>query len=512
MPYEFEEVSPSAAALTESLRGIGYSMPAAIADLIDNSISAEAKSVWLRFDWRSGEPTISVLDDGHGMDATELVDAMRLGSRSPLERRQPTDLGRFGLGLKTAAFSQCRCLTVATCRLAGKTEIRRWDLDHLSRAPTSWHLLKGPGPGSEQLISPLADLPHGTLVLLEKLDRLGEGVSDETLSERAFLEAIDLVEQHLAMVFHRFLEGPSPRLRIFINGRDEPQQVKPWDPFLLDHPATIRRPVERIATASGMVEVQGFVLPHKDWLAGEKSDRGAGPGGWTAQQGFYVYRNRRMIVAGSWLGLGSPRRWTKEEAHKLARLRIDIGNGADQEWKIDIRKSIARVPYQLRPRLRALGEDARQLARQVFVHRGSYGARPPEPDVSRVWMASQNKSGVVYRIDRRHPAVRQVLEFDGKDGTVAESMLRVIEETVPVQRIWLDTTEKGEPAETCFSGSEVSDVQAVLAVIYRSLRTRTGLDAASARSRLMFTEPFNCFPSLVAALPDEPDPPSGVGK
>ena len=438
------------------------------------------------------------------MNDLELLEAMRLGGRSPASARAPGDLGRFGLGLKTASFSQCRRLTVATRRNGQNIEVRRWDLDHVTSAARDWHLLKGSAAGSEHLLASVEGTPSGTLILWEMLDRLTGGDLGDEFSERVFLEAIDRVEEHLAMVFHRFLEGALPALRLFVNGTDEHHRVKPWDPFMPDHPATIRRPVERIPTRAGIVEVQGFVLPHKDWLTPEANELAGGPSGWTAQQGFYVYRNRRMLVSGSWLGLGSAKRWTKEEAHKLARLRLDISNAADEDWNIDIKKSVARPPQYLRARLLALAADARQMARQVFAHRGSYGARPPEPEVKRAWVAIEKKGGVQYRIDRDHPAIRHACELAGMESPTIEAMLRVIEETVPVQKIWLDTTEKGELLAGSFASGQVAEIEQVLAIVYRNLRNRVGLSATIARAQLLQTEPFNCFPELVSALPDEP--------
>jgi len=308
---------PKASAMLEALRGMGYSLGAALADIIDNSISAQAEKVRIDFIWNGQDTAIRILDDGQGMTADELESAMILGGRNPLDDRSQEDLGRFGLGLKTASFSQCRRLTVAS-RKHGVTSVRRWDLDFIaSSTDQGWHLLDFPASGSSDLLTPLERQDDGTLVLWECLDR----VVTPGFTDKDFLEQTDLVEQHLAMVFHRFLDSPNARLRLFINGEEAYQQIKPWDPFLSSHPATISTPSEVIGQG---VRVKGFILPHKDRLKKKELDDGAGPRGWVAQQGFYVYRNERLLVAGSWLGLGQGRAWTKEEAHKLARIRLDL--------------------------------------------------------------------------------------------------------------------------------------------------------------------------------------------
>ncbi len=493
----FEVVPPSANALIEALRGVGYSLSTAAADLIDNSISAGAQNVWLNFNYAGKDSTISLLDDGSGMVPAELVRAMTLGARNPTERRDANDLGRFGLGLKTASFSQCRRLTVAS-RCSGTTAVRVWDLDHIART-NDWQLLIGPGAGSVEHLTRLEAMPSGTLVLLEKLDRIVEGVPSGR-SQDAFLALIDRVEDHLAMVFHRFLEGPSPDLRLFINGTSPSARIKPWDPFLADSVTTVATPQEHIATARGMVGLRGFVLPHKDFLSAAEFISGGGPDGWVAQQGFYVYRNRRMLLAGGWLGLGEERAWTREEPFKLARLRLDIPNTADDEWKIDIKKSTARPPPELRPRLKALASHVRHQARQVFAHRGFYGRMPVVTDFQHAWLSVTTGSAAAYRISRSHPAVRRLLDVTASDPGAVEAALRVIEETVPVQRIWLDTVEKGEVRNANFALSPSPEIMEVLSGMYLHLTTRVGLSPEAAKNQLLSSEPFQNFPEAIASL------------
>lgn len=488
---------PDAAAMVEALRGVGYSLPTALADLIDNSIAARARNVWLDFHWDGRTSWIRIADDGEGMDDEELFNAMRLGAINPLDTRVEGDLGRFGMGLKTASFSQCRRVTVISNKGPGNA-VRRWDLDHIAKN-RDWHLLTSCAPGSDVLFErPYAET--GTVVLWELLDRVpGPYAPTPQQGADTFLEAQDRVENHLSMVFHRYLEGAQPDLKIHING----DQIKPWDPFLSAHPATTPRGRERIKTDFGIVRVSGFILPHKDRLQESEWVAGGGPEGWTAQQGFYVYRNRRLLVAGSWLGLGSGRAWTKEEAHKLARLQLDIQNTADAEWKIDIKKSTAKPPAELRPRLRALADDVRNEARRVFAHRGNYGASPADPKVVRAWKSIDASGTVKYRIDRQHPTVKEVIARSGDNAVMVEAMLRVIEETVPVQKIWLDTVEKGEVQQGSFEGKPSKEVANLLSILYADMRTRVGLGAKQAKAQLLRTEPFNRFPGLIEALPEE---------
>ncbi len=486
-------VPPRASALIETLRGLGYTTASAIADLVDNSIAAHATKVRVLFSWNGPASTIAVLDDGAGMDDDELERALRLGDRSPLDPRAPNDLGRFGIGLKTASFSQCRRLTVAASK-GGATHCLRWDLDVLAASSDGgWHLLEGAAPGSGHILDHLCSA--GTLVVWEILDR----IITPGAREQDFLDVIDTIEQHLAMVFHRYLEGPNPRLRLMINDRP----ILPWNPFLNNHSATWSSPSERLLTNSGTVEVQCYVLPHKDRLTVQEHTAAAGPDGWTAQQGFYVYRNERLLVAGNWLGLGQGKPWTKEEAHRLARIRLDIPNTADADWKIDIRKATAKPPITIRARLTRLAEDTRERARRVFAHRGQVVPVAGAGPVATAWRSEHTREGIRYRIDTTHPAIAAVLDDSGDLKSQVTMMLRVIEETIPVQRIWLDTTEQKETPPTRFAGTPSDEVLEVLRVLYRNLITRKGLSPSLARARLLRTDPFHQYADLVLSLPDD---------
>jgi hypothetical protein len=481
--------------MVEALRGLGYSTPTAIADVIDNSIAASATTITVTFAWNHGDSSIVIIDDGVGMSDAELDRAMRLGDRNPLTERAAGDLGRFGLGLKTASFSQCRRLTVAS-RKDGELSCLRWDLDVLAEGDGSgWYLLEGADPRSAAYESTSDGLTRGTLVLWEAVDR----IVTPGFREQNFLDLIDEVERHLSMVFHRFLAGPRPRIRIVLNGRT----ISSWNPFLSEHESTWSSPIDRIPSPGGSVEVQCHVLPHKDRLAPKVYESAAGPHGWTAQQGFYVYRNERLLVAGSWLGLGRGRAWTKEEAHKLARIRLDFPNSADFAWKIDVRKATARPPVEIRDRLVRLAEDARERARRVFAYRGGPSPGQNNP-VAQAWRAEHLKEGIRYRIDRSHEAVRAVLDAAGPLSVGIEGMLQIVESTVPVQRIWLDTVEAQEGPKNGFTADLPAEVSVVLAAMYRNLVLRRGVAPALARQQLLRTEPFQQYPELVHSLPDDP--------
>ena len=251
----FDLVAPRADVLMESLRATGYSLPDAVSDLIDNSIAAGARNIWLKFHWAGSGSWASVMDDGQGMSEQELVKAMRIGSQSPMEDRESSDLGRYGLGMKTASISQARSLTVASRHDREQPiRARRWDLDHLAKTG-DWQLLIVPPENVPEVESSgLNRLDRGTVVLWNGLDKLvGSSSAGDTRARSQFYEAVNDVESHVAMVFHRFMAGPLS-VSIHINGHP----ITPWDPFLADQAATQRMPSESMETLNGKVVVTPF--------------------------------------------------------------------------------------------------------------------------------------------------------------------------------------------------------------------------------------------------------------
>ncbi|WP_419729202.1 ATP-binding protein [Lichenicola sp.] len=485
-------VSPSAAALIGSLRGIGYSLKTAIADLIDNSITAGAAVVEVTFEWGGGVPRISILDNGRGMTDSELELAMRFGGAGPHQIRDAADLGRFGLGLKTASLSQCRRLTVASLQ-AGRCSVLRWDLDYIRDVSDAWELLEGAAPGSEACLKALSSRPAGTLVIWELVDF---GRRDDVIGHPGFLEGIGALEKHLALVFHRFLNGDARQLTIRLNG----QKVVAWDPFLENHPSTRRRPEQALGSGTERVMVRGFTLPHRDRFRDEGEYLAAGgPAGWNAQQGFYIYRNKRLLAGGGWLGLGGSRVWTREESSRLGRIRVDIPNTVDQDWNIDVKKSVARPPASLRQRLSMIAEDIRSNAREVFVHRGSYGPRSKSEEIERIWEPAKTSDRVGYRIRRTHPAVVAATPTDAAERAAFNSLLTLTERTVPVDRIWLDVTEKPGSIQA----NQISGIDPDLAEAARGLGAmlmRKGLSKTAAAEKVSRLDPYDTIPGFAEML------------
>lgn len=497
----YEIAEPKAEALIESLRSVGYSLQTAIADIIDNSIAASAGNIWVQFHWSGKYSHISIVDDGCGMSENQLTNAMRPGSRSPLEERDPDDLGRFGLGLKTASFSQCRKLSVLSKLSGNGVAEREWDLDYVVDK-NQWRLLKQVTGERGRYAEILSPMKQGTVVLWQSLDRV-TGTSDRNslTSQTVFNKQIDDVREHLGMIFHRFLEGSNPRLKIWLNGTEKHHLVQPWDPFLEGHDCTSRKPGDKVDFGNSIVSIRGYVLPHKDKLSEPDYKAAAGPSGWNAQQGFYIYRNDRMLVSGGWLKLGRPRAWAKEEHHKLARLCVDIPNKLDSEWALDVKKSTATPPVRIREKLTRLAESVRADAKRVFAHRGEYGPRGSsnQVELERPWKRTIRNGHTTYKIDRKHVLVNSMLREMGKQQPELEALLRIIEETVPVQQIWLDTADNESEHSIPYDGVDQDVVFADLRRLYECL-SASNVPHNETVQKLRSMEPFNRYPELISKL------------
>lgn len=359
------EVIPSARRLIGSLRDIGYDLPVAVADLVDNSIAAGATTIQLDMCFEGADSWIRLSDDGSGMSEGALVEAFRFGTRRYYDA---DELGKFGLGLKAASLSQCKRLTVASrSTLRGRTRAARWDLDHIE-STDRWEVIRLRARDCVLATMPLRGTT-GTVVLWERLDRILRFKSHR--GQRALHEFTGLekeIEEHLAMVFHRFLAREARRrlpLTIFINGRP----ILPWDPFARHESNTRALSEQRLALIDGSaahrVVVRPFVLPSGARFSTPTAHRvAAGPQHWNRQQGFYFYRNDRMIQGGGWNRLR-----TSDEHTKLARISVDFSASADQLFELNVSKTQVRVPTSLRAELATIASSVARIAQDAY--RGS---------------------------------------------------------------------------------------------------------------------------------------------
>lgn len=434
-----QECVPFAPSLIESMRSLGYSFPSAIADLLDNSISARAKKITIVAE-PNFNPSLVIFDDGCGMNQNELYEAMRYGSSNPLEERKEDDLGRFGLGLKSASLSQCRKLVVIS-KKEGQVCGYSWDLDYVMEKQ-SW-MLKGFSdeeiykyPHSELL----NDVEHGTYIYLSEFDRIKEGT--ENISE-TFNKCLNDMINHLALVFHRYIDEG---LKIVVNG----VEIESRDPFLLSHSATQRKRESSFYINGEKIVLRPYILPHLSKLSQDDLDKVGGKDRLRSDQGFYVYRNKRLIIWGTWFRLER-----KDELNKLARVMVDIPNSLDYMWSIDIKKSTATLPDIIRKNMYNAVYESVLSSESVHTYRGRKEKK--KDDIDYIWERVKVRDGYQYVINRQIPQLKMLEEtLDDKQIKMLERIIATLEESFPVSALYVDAA-KGNIEEKKQDDSEVVD-------------------------------------------------------
>lgn len=477
---------PNAPAMISTLRAIGYNPETAVADLIDNSISAGAKNVWVKLTWAGGESSMSLTDDGTGMTEEEIIDALRPGSKDPEQPRAASDLGRFGLGLKTATFSQCRRLTVISKKINTSASWWTWDLDFV-RASGKWEVIQD--LSRQDLVNGLADKGKGTIILWEKPDKLvaPETNSADRIAHDVFLRTGENIRKHIGMVFHRYIDNR--KITIWFNGR----KVSAWNPFMPGKPGTQIFATERLL--NGQVEIKGYVLPHKSKISEDEYNDGEGPKGWNEQQGFYIYRNERLLVAGDWLGI-----FRKDEHYKLARILVDISNVSDSEWHIDIKKSVAKPPHGILTDLKNYALKVRTAAVEVYRHKGRLiQRRHGHEEFKPVWLERKRHGKYHYVINREHILVRKLLDNAAGTPKDLDFLLKLLEETVPVPLMVVREREDPDNLSRPFEGVDHTPIRNLMKAAYDKFISE-GRSDEDAKALTLLIDPFNQYPEYLESL------------
>lgn len=480
-----DDIPPDASALIESMRDIGYTLESALADVIDNSITAGAKNVRILVTPGLEDPRIAVVDDGAGMSSAELRQAMKPGSSNPRSDRHPDDLGRFGLGMKTASFSQCRKMTVVS-RRSDETSAASWDLGLVARL-NAWRVTF-PDPREVPFVEELGE--SGTLVVWENLDRL---VDDEHSEEsRAYLtRRIDEARRHLELVFHRFLspEKGGRRVKIELNGAP----LKAFDPFHSAHGATQHGIEEVIHVGGSDIRVKPFTLPHHDKVSHQDWEHYATTTGYVRSQGFYVYRANRLIIYGTWFGLAR-----QAELTKLARVRIDLPNELDAEWKVDVLKSSAQPPRLVRQRLARLLEPIVGASKRTYKKREvRLTSENPVP----VWERTLSGSAISYRISSDHPSIVALAARLAEDELADfRRVLEIVSASVPAEAIAADLS--ATPHEFRSPAAHDDTMRYATETLFTHLRS-AGMGIDGIRATCRATEPYRSSLELCERVLDE---------
>ena len=471
---------PYAPTLIESTRAIGYTLESAIADIVDNSVSAFASSVDIFF-FPIGDSYIAILDDGNGMTADELETAMRYGSQSPNEKREVSDLGRFGLGLKTASLSQCRMLTVVS-KQGGNIVGCRWDIDHVADTK-DWSLLVLDSDAEIDgvpRIEELKQLNSGTLVIWQNLDRLKIGELD---FDRSMGKKMNDVRLHLSLVFHRYISGEQGLKKMQIRMNNSP--IEPADPFLTRRNTQVMSD-EVMNIEGSAVVIRPYILPHISNLSSSEISALGGKEGLRKSQGFYIYRNKRLLIWGTWF-----RMMRQGELSKLARVQVDIPNELDNLWTLDIKKSTAMPPEAVRNNLTAVIERLAENSKRTWVYRGK---KETQDSVVHVWDRFKGKQGgFYYSINRDHPLVEIFSNSSPQVKRNAETLLKAIENSIPLNQLYIDlTSEKQVENETL---TTMQEVESILLGLLEQISTEAG--KAELLESLAVSEPFIHYPQII---------------
>lgn len=476
---------PNALMLMESTRAVGYTLQAAVADIIDNSIAAHAGNIHIFFSTIK-KPYFAIMDDGDGMTQEELYSAMKYGSKNPTDERDRLDLGRFGLGLKTASLSQCKILTVAS-KKDEEVNAYRWDLNYI-RKNNDWYLLQLDEKEISDLpkIHELLSKYSGTLVIWTDLDKLS--VSDSTIQD-AFRDKVPLLRNHLSLVFHRFLSGESGinKITISINGL----KLEGIDPFLKNKSQQIMD-VENIVIDDKVVKVTPYVLPHQSKLNRNELKILGGKEGLRRSQGFYVYRNMRLLVAGTWFRLVKT-----DDLSKLARVQVDIPNTLDEQWTLDIKKSTANPPDIVKKNLRRIVERIANTSIRVYKTRGK-----KEVDDKHIhpWIRTKLRDdSILYEINRDYPLLVEAREKVNKEiYHILENSLKIIEQNLPIYNIRIDISSEKNIAQESSDETRNRFIREVATSMLSLAENKEDM-----KKSLLITEPFVSYRSVVLQVYEE---------
>ena len=489
----YVENQPTADVLMTSMRSMGYTFESAVADIIDNSIAASATKIELKYPVTPTELFVAICDNGTGMTRDELYNAMKYGSRHHDEQRSEKDLGRFGLGLKSASLSQCRKLTVISKKDQTVSSFV-WSLDYVEQEK-SWMMAEYSHEETEDVrfSDYLDDKDSGTVVLWEDFDLMKKS-SGKVYAELASLQSS--TADYIALIYHRFLSKDRNGLEIYSNN----YRIEPLDPFLEKHPKTdIRRrislPVMDNNGIERMVYVQPYVLPFQKDLSPADKKLSGGIENYRSKQGFYIYRNERLIIWGRWFGRA------RDELTKYARVKVDIPNTLDDIWGIDIKKQSAKIPGVIKSQLTKAVDEAMDISVRKQKHKGR--RTKPDENIDYIWDRIEGRNNsYTYKINRESRI------FDLIKGKVSEEVwaqidmvLEEIEEAVPYQQIYIDKSQ--DKVEDTVSDERLAEIESKAEMLVKLAVSMGDTDTETAIQGLMKSEPFNRYPELEEILRKE---------
>jgi hypothetical protein len=471
-----DEIVPDPESLLESIRSVGYSLKEAISDLIDNSISANATRIDIIINLE-GSGKFHLIDNGDGMDHEKLVSSFRLGSTNPKTTRDENDLGRFGMGMKTASLSQCRSVTV-TSKQKNSIVSRTLDLDEVSRQK-KWII--GEKEIQSDLLSRLETIDKGTIVTWEKIDK-------NNIPEEEQNNLLIEIENYISLCFHRFMERANNRILFYLNDSEEP--IQPVSPVVEGSQV-----FSEIAIDSVNSKMKAFTIPiRKENQVISLFNSLELFNGVENQQGIYIYRSDRLLCFGGWLGIVKP-----NNSFKLCRVVIDFKNdySSDKIWSIDIKKTKADIPFEYRQEIKKFVKKAqRDSARKI----GRYNKKELKNaagnlyDNSFLWQVDKNKKYGFweYKLNIENPLFTVLLNKVSRKEL--QLILDIIARDLPISDI-IDNNDE-EPANHDTLYAEVDHVEILEKEKYAAKLALEsalilGISKNEAIEHILHSEPFS---------------------
>ncbi|WP_226087641.1 ATP-binding protein [Mesobacillus sp. S13] len=405
---------PSATPVIQALRSIGYNSQTAVADIIDNSVDAHADHVRINFVYDMGDGFIRIEDNGIGMSDITLQQAMTIGSKDPRNKRAKDELGRFGMGLKTASFSLGKRLCVIS-KSNGIVSERCWDLDYVSEK-NQWLMFKTVPYEIKSKVGQING-DNGTIVFIDRLDRFSGFGTNKILKHDSYNSKVKRIQKYLEMVFHVMIESG---LTITINDN----KLDPWNPFLEGNPRRIEGEEQLIRVNKNIMKITPYVLPHPSTFNMLDYKNAGGIKGWRDQQGFYIYRENRMVSYGDWFGM-----FSKDIPSELVRIKVEFTNAADDDWKIDVKKSSISVPDEAKEDLYAIGKHNRHISKEIMLYRTKAGRSGEKIKGSlNTWELATDDINSSYTLNRNHPILTEILKnVDNNIGKTINVYLKLVE-------------------------------------------------------------------------------------
>ena len=426
-----EVADPNPEYLIKSIAEQGYSLESSLADLMDNSVSAKANKIEVLIKMEQEPFTLFIADNGNGMDEKTLKASMQFPSNSPEKERNVSDLGRFGLGMKTASFSQTRCFTVLSRKKGTQTfSGRTWDVNHLKQVG-KWRLIVNTQEEITKLIQQYHSLSEGhlnsfenfeanTIVVWNGLYKFENYLEEDNRQSALKKQITEVTSDYLSLVFHRYMERKANSLQIRINNN----LIAPFNPF----PTTITdfRPIEfkQKHFSTDTIKIEGFVLPSRS------IDESQSISLWTTKnrslmdmEGIYIYRADRLIHFGGWNGLIK-----KAPRLQLARLRVDIGNSVDHLLHLNVAKSQIEIPHDLKVAFEKYIDELKTHAEREFFNRGirRFSSNRKEDNVQLFERKASNK-GTLLELNNSFPLLKSLTcELKKEQLTKLNLVIRMI--------------------------------------------------------------------------------------